>query len=189
MSCYTTEPASGFVSQANSWALEKDARLRIWPAGSSWLPAAGFTYPVRQRWFAGATQMANEPVFVNGDDLPGSEKIYYHCSTATGQSAFRRPFMPVTRPLSASSPRRGDVWSAVLSHDGGHETWDFGDASPLVTARSDENVNQLAADGYAQTVHRYRRPGCYLARVERRNDEGLSAAAHLQVRVGRKENC
>ena len=31
----------------NPWALEKDARLRLWPAGSPWVQAGTFVYPVR----------------------------------------------------------------------------------------------------------------------------------------------
>src|ERR1044071_8165937 len=39
----------------DSWGLEKDARLRIWPATSPWFEPGRFTYPVRQRWFATQT--------------------------------------------------------------------------------------------------------------------------------------
>lgn len=60
------------------WGLDKDARLRIWPAGSGLMHEGTFQYPLRQRWFASATQMANEPVFVDGGEQPFSPKIYYH---------------------------------------------------------------------------------------------------------------
>ena len=60
------------------WGLRKDARLRIWPAGSTWMPPEQFVYPLRQRWFASATQMANEPSFVDGGDGPLKRRIYYH---------------------------------------------------------------------------------------------------------------
>ncbi|MGD0091625.1 MAG: PKD domain-containing protein [Planctomycetota bacterium] len=65
-------------SKENVWTLEKDARLRLWPAGSSWIEPGTFQYPVRQRWFASDTQMANEPVFVDGGERPGGAKPYYH---------------------------------------------------------------------------------------------------------------
>src|SRR5262249_28387944 len=39
------------------WALEKAARLRVWPAGSPWIEPDSFVSPVRQRWFASLTQM------------------------------------------------------------------------------------------------------------------------------------
>jgi len=44
------------------WGLEKDARFRLWPAGSPLAEPGTFAYPLRQRWFASATSMANEPI-------------------------------------------------------------------------------------------------------------------------------
>ena len=77
----------GYVqANENPWALEKDARLRLWPAGSSWVQPGTFQYPVRQRWFASHTQMANEPTYVDGGENPAKKKIYYHCaSTSAGR--------------------------------------------------------------------------------------------------------
>jgi hypothetical protein len=60
------------------WGLDKDARLRLWPAGSPLLRPGTFRYPARQRWFASATQMANEPVHVDGGENPLARQIYYH---------------------------------------------------------------------------------------------------------------
>ena len=57
-------------SRGNPWALAADARIRIWPGGAAWIDANTFGYPVRQRWFAGPTQMANEPTFVDGVESP-----------------------------------------------------------------------------------------------------------------------
>jgi hypothetical protein len=65
----------------------------------------------------------------------------------------------------------------------GQETWDFGDGSGKVTVKSDGNVTSLAKDGYAVTQHRFERPGHYLVRVERTNEHGLKAIAHLHVPV------
>ena len=62
----------------NVWAMDKDARLRLWPAGSPLTAPGTFVYPVKQRWFANDTQMANVPVFVDGGEKPGNKKIYYH---------------------------------------------------------------------------------------------------------------
>ena len=62
----------------DSWGLDKDARLRLWPAGSSWMPPGEFGYPIKQRWFASATQFSNEPSHVDGGDAPTGRKIYYH---------------------------------------------------------------------------------------------------------------
>lgn len=66
-------------SGSNPWGLTRDARLRLWPADSPLIAPGTFVYPVKQRWFASATQMANEPVFVDRADCPlPKKKIYYH---------------------------------------------------------------------------------------------------------------
>jgi hypothetical protein len=60
----------------------------------------------------------------------------------------------------------------------GKETWEFGDGSPRVDVRSEDN--------YATTVHRYQKPGNYLVRVERSGAKGMKGMTHLQVRVGER---
>jgi hypothetical protein len=60
---------------SNPWALDKDARIRLWPGSSPWIRPGTFAYPARQRWFASLTQMANEPVYVDGGDTPGKESV------------------------------------------------------------------------------------------------------------------
>ena len=65
-------------SGEDSWGLEKDARLRLWPAGSPWINPGTFVYPLKQRWFATSTQFSNEPTYVDGGDKPDRKKIYYH---------------------------------------------------------------------------------------------------------------
>ena len=65
-------------SSWDAWGLEKDARLRLWPAGSPSIDPATFAYPVKQRWFATDTQMANDPCYVDGGEIPSSRRIYYH---------------------------------------------------------------------------------------------------------------
>src|SRR5438093_279369 len=64
----------------DSWGLDKDARLRLWPAGSPWAEPGKLVYPARQRWFAGSTQTGNEPAYVDGGDRPyaAARPIYYH---------------------------------------------------------------------------------------------------------------
>lgn len=66
------------VAGADPWGLDKDARLRLWPAGSPWIEPGTFRYPAKQRWFASGTQMANEPVHVDGGENPSVKRIYYH---------------------------------------------------------------------------------------------------------------
>jgi murein DD-endopeptidase MepM/ murein hydrolase activator NlpD len=65
-------------SRGDPWGLAGDARIRLWPAGAAWIDANTFSYPVRQRWFAGPTQMANEPTYVDGVENPLAKSIYYH---------------------------------------------------------------------------------------------------------------
>lgn len=71
---------------AESWALDKDARLRLWPASSPLLRPGTFIYPVKQRWFAGLTQMCNEPTYVDGCERPTLKQIYYHNGLDIGGS-------------------------------------------------------------------------------------------------------
>lgn len=70
----------GFLvnSRDNRWGIEKDARLRVWPAGSPFLKPGTYVYPVKQRWFATDTQMANQPSYVDGSEEPSAKRIYYH---------------------------------------------------------------------------------------------------------------
>ncbi len=383
----------GYLSNAtrDAWGLVKDARLRLWPAGSPVTAPGTFGYPVKQRWFASGTQMANEPTFIDGGEAPARKKIYYHngldfggvegmvavvaatdglvVSSGTdvlpgytntpvrprydvvyvlddrgwyyryshmqsidpairpgqrivlGQKigvlgkeggsggwshlhfdiharqpsgawgtqagyafvweAYRRAHDPTlvavarphhlawvgqavtldaTRSWSASGTIRRYEWTfthggtatgptvkqtyskpgeyseilkitdaegrtdydfaVVLVVDKAHpdrlppaihpayaptfgirrgdpitfkvrsfgttvgsETWDFGDGSPPVTVTSDGNVKVHAKDGYAVTVHRYKRPGDYIASVRRSNPSGFEAVGHLHVRV------
>ena len=66
------------------WGLVKDARLRVWPAGSPFMPLGSMLYPVRQLWFASRTQMGNEPTYVDEGERITSEKIYYHAGLDIG---------------------------------------------------------------------------------------------------------
>ena len=51
----------------DSWGLDKDARVRIWPKDSPWMETGTFAYPVKQRWFASPTQIGNEPFAIAAD--------------------------------------------------------------------------------------------------------------------------
>ncbi len=70
----------------NPWALDADARFRLWPAGSRWIRPGTFTYPAKQKWFASDTQMANDPVYVDGGEIPANKSIYYHSGLDIGGS-------------------------------------------------------------------------------------------------------
>ena len=69
----------------DSWGLDKDARLRLWPEKSAWMKPGTFVYPAGQRWFAGPTQIGNEPSYVDGGDRPPAARpIYYHSGNDLG---------------------------------------------------------------------------------------------------------
>lgn len=95
----------GYLQKArkNVWGLRKDARLRVWPAGSAWILPGTFVYPARQRWFATQTQMANEPTYVDGGDVPSAEKIYYHYGLDIGGSEGLVDVVSATEGIVVSS--------------------------------------------------------------------------------------
>jgi hypothetical protein len=66
-------------SHIDHWALEKDARLRIWPADSPWIEPNSFGYPVKQAWFASQTSFSNEPVAARPN-----RQLYYHAGLDIG---------------------------------------------------------------------------------------------------------
>ncbi len=95
----------GLLAKArkNVWGLLKDARIRVWPAGSAWLPQGTFVYPAKQRWFATYTQMANEPTYVDGGDEPGRKETYYHYGLDIGGSEGLVDVVAATDGLVVSS--------------------------------------------------------------------------------------
>jgi hypothetical protein len=90
-------------STQDHWGLVKTARLRFWPAGSPWITPATFVYPVRQRWFASATQMANEPTFVDEFEQPSHRAIYYHSGLDIGGAEGLVDVIAATAGLVVSS--------------------------------------------------------------------------------------
>ena len=71
-------------STEDHWGLVKAARIRLWPAYAPWIEPGTFVFPARQKWLASMTQMANEPVYVDGGEVPGNPKIYYHSGLDIG---------------------------------------------------------------------------------------------------------
>jgi len=70
----------------------------------------------------------------------------------------------------------------AFSTTDGQELWSFGDGSTART-KSDGNVVPLAKDGFAVTTHVFQGAGDYIVRVERANQLGQKAVAHLWVHV------
>jgi len=71
-------------STEDHWGLIKAARIRVWPAGEPWIEPGTFGFPAKQKWLASMTQMANEPVYVDGGEVPKNQKIYYHSGLDIG---------------------------------------------------------------------------------------------------------
>ncbi|MCK5137172.1 MAG: peptidoglycan DD-metalloendopeptidase family protein [Bacteroidales bacterium] len=66
----------------------------------------------------------------------------------------------------------------------GSEIWDFGDGSPQVSVRSETPDRQNYTEGkFAETVHSFAEPGDYIVKVERLDEAGIRANAHLHVVV------
>ena len=84
------------------WKLQKDARIRVWPAGVPWLPKGAWKYPVRQRWFATATQIGNEPTYIDGGDVATRKQIYYHTGLDIGGAEGFTPVVAATDGLIVS---------------------------------------------------------------------------------------
>ncbi|MFW6114426.1 MAG: PKD domain-containing protein [bacterium] len=59
----------------NVWALDRDARLRIWPKTGPFIRPGTFHYPVAQRWGAASTLFDNE---IGDGELHGADRVYYH---------------------------------------------------------------------------------------------------------------
>ncbi|HEY2253648.1 MAG TPA: PKD domain-containing protein, partial [Planctomycetaceae bacterium] len=95
----------GVYENANgdAWGLDKDARLRLWPADSPLSEPETFLYPVKQRWFASATQMGNEPSYVDGIESPAVRKIYYHYGEDIGGAEGLVEVVAATDALVVSS--------------------------------------------------------------------------------------
>jgi ribosomal protein S6E (S10) len=93
----------------SSWGLDKDARLRLWPAGSPLIQPETFGYPAKQKWFATMTQMANVPTYVDGGEDPQRTNIYYHSGLDIGGTEGKVEVVAATDGLVVSAG--GDVLS------------------------------------------------------------------------------
>lgn len=101
---YRQNTSKGIFS-ADPWGLDKEARLRLWPAGSPLLQPGTFRYPAKQRWFASGTQMANEPVHVDGGENPLVKQIYYHYGLDIGGAEGMVEVVAATDGLVVSSAK------------------------------------------------------------------------------------
>ena len=76
---------------------------------------------------------------------------------------------------SSNFPTTANAWQ--------EELWDFGDGTEPIRSHSDGNWDPRARTGYSTVTHSYEQRGDYIVRVERSNERGESAIAHLHLRV------
>jgi murein DD-endopeptidase MepM/ murein hydrolase activator NlpD len=90
-------------SRRNIWALEKDARFRLWPEGSPFITPGTFTYPVKQDWLASMSQTGNEPTYVDWGENLANKNIYYHEGHDIGGAEGMDEIVSATEGLVVSS--------------------------------------------------------------------------------------
>ncbi|MBM3861798.1 MAG: hypothetical protein FJ395_19415 [Verrucomicrobia bacterium] len=108
----------GYNEGGDHWGLDADARLRLWPAGYPWITPGTFGYPLKQRWFASHTLMANQ---VSGENLT-AKSVYYHWGLDFGGAERMEDVFAATD---------GEVVSVA------NEVLDKGKYPPLVKPRAD----------------------------------------------------
>jgi hypothetical protein len=89
----------------DSWGLDKEARLRLWPKGSPWIEPGTFGYPIRQRWFANVTQAGNEPSYVMATTL--RRRAISTTTPETTSAAWRGSIRCLPPATGSSFPRAG----------------------------------------------------------------------------------
>ncbi len=160
---------------------------------------------VRYEWTFGDGSRANRPVVTRSYGKPGTYSEILKVTDDRGHIAY--DFAVVQIAGRTVSPQRDEASLAPTIHASywptldvragqavtflvrtcrtthGSETWDFGDGSAQATVKSDGCADEKSRQGYARTTHIFSRPGHYLVRVERANERGEKATAHLWVPV------
>ena len=150
------------------------------------------------RWTLSDGARATGPTATCTYAAPGTYSEILEVTDARGRVAYDFCVVQVARPPQAfppgihavCSPTRGiRVGDAVtfkvrtFSTKPTGETWDFGDASPPVTVRSDANAEVHAPGGYAVTTHAYAKPGDFIATVTHTSPTGIPATGRVWVHV------
>ena len=72
----------------------------------------------------------------------------------------------------------------TFNTDIGNEVWDFGDGSCLVQVKSETVSRENPTNGkFAKTIHSFSKPGHYIAKIVRSNENGFRALTHLHIEV------
>jgi len=107
------------TAESNGWGIGKDARLRLWPAGSPFIRPGTFIYPLKQRWLASESQYSNEPsggrpngrfYYHTGLDFGGAEGLVEVVSATDGVVATLGAEVLPGTPAAAVSPRSDVVY-------------------------------------------------------------------------------
>lgn len=90
-------------SQFNPWKLNKNVRLRLWPAGSPWVRPETYGYHTKGGWFFSDTQMGSEPCYVNACDKKTEGNIYYHYGLDIGGNEGQQEIVAATDGVVVSA--------------------------------------------------------------------------------------
>lgn len=82
------------------WAIDRDARLRVWPKRGPLIQPNTFGYPVELCWGAAGTQFDNE---IGDGETYGPKKIYYHQGFDFGGADRLTPIFAATDGLVVSA--------------------------------------------------------------------------------------
>jgi len=164
-------------------------------------------------WTLSDGSMAAGPVIERKYDFPGTYSEILKVTEADGNIDYdytvvqiRDPKEPEKMPPTIHATyhpsfdiKPGDPVTfkvRTFRSETGDEVWDFGDGSPPVKTRSVmEKYIESESKGfieygydplkgkYAETVHAFAKPGHYIVQVERSNEHGYKATAHLHVEI------
>ena len=114
--CPVTKGYATDSGNTNPWGLLADARFRLWPEGSPLTEEGTLILPLRDRWFAGAYQTGNEPVYVNGIE-PVMQNVYYHFGMDFGGAEGSVDIVAPTDGLVlvAGNAAAGGEWAALAA--------------------------------------------------------------------------
>lgn len=125
LGCAVTHGVAEAVKQySDVYALDRDARIRCWPATGPLFGPEPLVYPARQRWLATMTQMANERCYVNACELvsvkPG-DYVYHHFGLDIG--GYDRA-VPIVAARGGQVVLRGEAQTADYADEGGKQRYD-----------------------------------------------------------------
>jgi len=75
------------------------------------------------------------------------------------------------------------IMGSISDCQAGNEVWDFRDGSPLVIVKSEFDQENVTQGKYAETIHKFSKPGHYIVTVERINECGFKSFVRLHVDV------